>query len=414
MPRWDFQKFELVKRKLGSTMKSIGEVMAIGRCFEEVLQKAIRMTDVGKDGLVANLDSIDVKRSKGSSFPSDTDTDSDNNARIQYSNNDVLDQVSIKNDMDEFYYPDLPEIHHKEQSNTTEEQKLDGLDTRKDTDKINEQNSNGTNIEAIEELLLHPNDEILFTVIKAMKAGISISRVSELSTINPWFLASFENIIGMENKLVNSKLEQSLLRATKKIGFSDKQIARCVGLNEENVRLLRQTFGIVPVVKQIDTLAPEWPAKTNYLYLTYGGDRDDILFAHESSALQSQINQGFSTTSNHHTNSETIRLQMPDSLVKKDNPNNSSQTAEYNNRRNNDQQKIDSVVVLGAGPYRIGSSVEFDWGTVNMVWGLKESVQSGLWREVVCGRAFTAAHPTRLRGARHVRVDVLAAGCCVG
>ncbi len=72
MPRWDFQKFELVKRKLGSTMKSIGEVMAIGRCFEEVLQKAIRMTDVGKDGLVANLDSIDVKRSNGSSFPSDT------------------------------------------------------------------------------------------------------------------------------------------------------------------------------------------------------------------------------------------------------------------------------------------------------------------------------------------------------
>ncbi len=121
--------------------------------------------------------------------------------------------------MDEFYYPDLPKIHHKEQSNTTEEQKLDGLDTRKDTDKINEQNSNGTNIEAIEELLLHPNDEILFTVIKAMKAGISISRVSELSTIDPWFLASFENIIGMENKLVNSKLEQSLLRAQKKSVF---------------------------------------------------------------------------------------------------------------------------------------------------------------------------------------------------
>ena len=370
MPRWDFQKFELVKRKLGSTMKSIGEVMAIGRCFEEVLQKAIRMTDVGKDGLVANLDSIDVKRSSGSSFRSDID--SDNDARIQYSNNDVLDQVSIKNNMDEFYYPDLPKIHHKEQSNTTEEQKLDGLGTRKNTDKIDEQKSNGTNIEAIEELLLHPNDEILFTVIKAMKAGISISRVSELSTIDPWFLASFENIIGMENKLVNSKLEQSLLRAAKKIGFSDKQIARCVGLNEENVRLLRQTFGIIPVVKQIDTLAAEWPAKTNYLYLTYGGDIDDILFANEASAVQSQINQGFSTTSNHHTNSETIRLQTPNSLVKKDNLNNSSQTVDYSNRRNSDQQKIDSVVVLGAGPYRIGSSVEFDWGTVNMVWGLKE------------------------------------------
>ena len=87
-----------------------------------------------------------------------------------------------------------------------------------------------------------------------MKAGINITRISELSTIDPWFLASFANIIGMENKLVNSKLEQSLLRAAKKIGFSDKQIGRCVGLNEENVRLLRQTLGILPVVKQIDTL----------------------------------------------------------------------------------------------------------------------------------------------------------------
>ena len=152
----------------------------------------------------------------------------------------------------------------------------------------------------------------------------------------------------MENKLVNSKLEQSLLRAAKKIGFSDKQIGRCVGLNEENVRLLRQTLGILPVVKQIDTLAAEWPAKTNYLYLTYGGDTDDILFDHEAAARESQINQGISTNSNHHMNSEIFRLQMHHSSQKKDNLNNASQTSEYNNQRNNDQQKIDSVIVLGA------------------------------------------------------------------
>lgn len=369
MPRWDFQKFEFVKRKLGSTMKSIGEVMAIGRCFEEVLQKAIRMTDVGKDGLVANLDVLNEKRSKGSSWPSGTNTNT--NAIVQYSNNDILGQGGIKNNMDEVYRPNLPKIHHNAQETKREEQELNGLNPQTDTDEIDEQISNGTNIEALEELLLHPNDEILFTVTEAMKVGINISRISELSTIDPWFLASFANIIGMENKLVNSKLEQSLLRAAKKIGFSDKQIGRCVGLNEENVRLLRQTFGILPVVKQIDTLAAEWPAKTNYLYMTYGGDTDDILFDHEAAPRESQINQG--TNSNHHMNSEIFRLQMHHSSQKKDNLNNASQTSEYNYQRNNDQQEIDSVIVLGAGPYRIGSSVEFDWGTVNMVWGLKES-----------------------------------------
>jgi carbamoyl-phosphate synthase large subunit len=371
MPRWDFQKFEFVKRKLGSTMKSIGEVMAIGRCFEEVLQKAIRMTDVGKDGLVANLDDMNEKRSKGSSWLSDPNTNT--NAIVQGSNNDILDQAAIKNNMDELYHPNLPEIDHEAEGTRKIEQELNGLNPRADTDEIDEQISNGTNIEALEELLLHPNDEILFTVTKAMKAGINISRISDLSTVDPWFLASFANIIGMESKLANSKLEQSLLRAAKKIGFSDKQIGRCVGLNEENVRLLRQTFGIVPVVKQIDTLAAEWPAKTNYLYLTYGGDTDDILFNHEAAARESQINQGFTTNSNHHMNSEIFRLQMQHSSQKKDNLNSGPQTTEYNNQRNYNRQKIDSVIVLGAGPYRIGSSVEFDWGTVNMVWGLKES-----------------------------------------
>lgn len=238
MPRWDFSKFELVKRKLGSTMKSVGEVMAIGRTFEEVVQKAIRMCDIGKDGLVANANSTSA------SMPTQED------------------------------------------------------------------------IERIEQALIHPSDEIIFAVVEAMKAGMSIDRIYQLSAIDPWFLAKIKNIIDVETKLHKSSFDEGLIRRAKKVGFSDKQIGRCLSLNEMQVRTLRQKFGIIPVVKQIDTLAAEWPAKTNYLYMTYGGSTDDI---------------------------------------------------------NIDNNAESRMVVLGAGPYRIGSSVEFDWGTVNMVWGLKEN-----------------------------------------
>ena len=237
MPRWDFTKFELVKRKLGSAMKSVGEVMAIGRTFEEVVQKAIRMCDIGKDGLVANA---------GSSAA-----------------------------------PPGPE-----------------------------------DMERIEQALIHANDEIIFAVVEAIKAGMTIERIYQLSAIDQWFLVKIKNIVDMETKLRKSSFDELTIRAAKKMGFSDKQIARCQNLEELQVRTFREKFGIIPVVKQIDTLAAEWPAKTNYLYLTYGGREDDV----------------------------------------KVEPNAKSR-----------------VVVLGAGPYRIGSSVEFDWGTVNMVWGLKEN-----------------------------------------
>jgi carbamoyl-phosphate synthase large subunit len=236
MPRWDFSKFELVKRKLGSAMKSVGEVMAIGRSFEEVVQKAIRMCDIGKDGLVANANS--------SSTPAQED------------------------------------------------------------------------LERIEQALIHPNDEIIFAVVEAMKVGMSIERIYELSAIDPWFLVKIKNIVEVEAKLRKSSFDEGLIRTAKKMGFSDRQIARCQNLEEMQVRTFREKFGIIPVVKQIDTLAAEWPAKTNYLYLTYGGREDDVKV----------------------------------------------------------EAKAESrMVVLGAGPYRIGSSVEFDWGTVNMVWGLKEN-----------------------------------------
>ena len=235
MPRWDFRKFEFVKRKLGSTMKSVGEIMAIGRNFEEVIQKAIRMCDIGLDGLVANAD--------------------------------------------------------------------------------NEAANSSEYTEALEQALLHPDDEIIFTVVKAIRAGMTIKRINQLSAIDPWFLTKIKNIVDIELKLRNSELDIDLIKEGKKIGFSDRQIGRCIGLDEFKCRELRQKFGIKPVVKQIDTLSAEWPAKTNYLYITYGGQEDDIVI----------------------------------------------------------EKSKESAIVLGAGPYRIGSSVEFDWGTVNMVWALKEN-----------------------------------------
>jgi carbamoyl-phosphate synthase large subunit len=234
MPRWDFSKFELVKRKLGSAMKSVGEVMAIGRNFEEVLQKAIRMSAIGRDGLVTNGNGLQE-----------------------------------------------------------------------------------TDIERIEQALLQPSDEVIFTIVQAMKAGMSIERIYQLSAIDPWFLRKIKNIVDMEEQLRKAgNFDPALVRSAKKLGFSDRQLGRCFSSDEMQVRSLRERSGIKPVVKQIDTLAAEWPAKTNYLYLTYGGSEDDIAV---------------------------------------------------------DAKGKGRMVVLGAGPYRIGSSVEFDWGTVNMVWGLKEN-----------------------------------------
>ncbi|MGB9125215.1 MAG: carbamoyl-phosphate synthase (glutamine-hydrolyzing) large subunit, partial [Nitrosotalea sp.] len=231
-PRWDFGKFELANRNLGPTMKSVGEVMAIGRCFEESLQKSIRMLEIGNDGLVANRNG---------------------------------------------------------------DKKYD--------------------IEEIENKLQHADDRILYYVAEALRQEMSVERIYKLSAIDPWFIEKIKNIVNSEKRLKESKLEKDVLHEAKILGFSDKQIGRLVGKDDLEIRTLRKKEGILPVVKRIDTLAAEWPAKTNYLYLTYGGKTSDFEI-------------------------------------------------------NTDSQKI---AVLGAGPYRIGSSVEFDWGTVNMVWGLKEN-----------------------------------------
>ena len=277
LPRWDFRKFELVKRKLGSTMKSVGEVMAIGRSFEEVLQKAIRMCEIGKDGLVANP--YEDKKSQNS--------------------------VSAR----------IPKREHV--TSPVARPNVSNFQAQEDEEKAEPQEGNTENTETMEQALLHPTDEVIFDVVKAMQAGMTLEKISMLSAIDPWFLIRIKNIIDMEYTLRrHSDFNEDIIKEAKRIGFSDKQIGSCLGIDELKIRSLRHRFGIRPAIKQIDTLAAEWPAKTNYLYLTYGGQNDDIL-------------------------------------------------VETRDKR--------SIIVLGAGPYRIGSSVEFDWGTVNTVWGLKEN-----------------------------------------
>ena len=133
------------------------------------------------------------------------------------------------------------------------------------------------NTESIEQELLYPNDEIIFSIVEASRRGMTIDRISELSAIDPWFLMRINNILMMEDNLRKSNFDEGLIRQAKKIGFSDKQIGRCMNIDEFKIRSLRQKFGIKPVIKQIDTLSAEWPAKTNYLYLTYGGETDDVV-----------------------------------------------------------------------------------------------------------------------------------------
>ena len=228
IPRWDLGKFHGVDRELGSSMKSVGEVMAIGRTFEEVIQKGLRMIGQGMHGFVDN-----------------------------------------------------------------KEFKIDNVD----------------------EALKEPTDKRIFVIEKAFNAGYTIDQIHELTKIDRWFLQKLYKIHETDRELhactsINV-LDNDLLRKAKVQGFTDFQIARAVGMEKEMdiekailaVRARRKQAGILPVVKQIDTLAAEYPAQTNYLYLTYSGVAHDIRFE-------------------------------------------------------NDKR---SVVVLGSGAYRIGSSVEFDW-----------------------------------------------------
>ncbi|MFX1401957.1 MAG: carbamoyl-phosphate synthase (glutamine-hydrolyzing) large subunit [Promethearchaeota archaeon] len=240
IPRWDMTKFQKVDRKIGSQMKSVGEVMAIGRTFEEVIQKAVRMLDIGMKGFVAN-DLEDIK--------------------------------------------DINELKYE---------------------------------------LRNPTDLRLFRIGEAFKKGISIEEIYRLSRVDKWFLYKLKNIIDLERQLQDIELLESSdeekkywIERAKRFGFSDGQIAKIMGVDTIFIRQMRRRLNIQPYVKRIDTLAAEWPAITNYLYLTYSASHHDIDFEKEY------------------------------------------------------ESNLKKVIVLGSGTYRIGASVEFDWGSVNCLWGLK-------------------------------------------
>ncbi len=213
IPRWDLSKFKNSHTQIGSSMQSVGEVMAIGRKFEEALQKATRMLDIGAEGILdENFGSRDFKT---------------------------------------------------------------------------------------------PTPARLFSIAKAIKRGVATEKISQKTGIDLFFLEKIKNICELEKELKKEKLEREILLLAKQYGTSDKRIAKIKKSTPAEIKKLRKTWSIKPVVKQIDTLAAEYPAETNYLYLTYNGTTNDIAF-----------------------------------------------------------DKSKKVIVLGSGPYRIGSSVEFDWCSV--------------------------------------------------
>ena len=247
IPRWDLGKFHGVARELGSSMKSVGEVMAIGRTFEEALQKGLRMIGQGMHGFVENK---------------------------------------------ELVIPDIDKALHE------------------------------------------PTDRRIFVISKAFRAGYSVDQIHELTKIDRWFLQKLDDIMQTSKELhaydlkgvSRWKLDPALVRRAKIQGFSDFQIARAIGLDDLEkgsmlVRQFRKEHGILPVVKQIDTLAAEYPAQTNYLYLTYSGTENDVDYVGDHR----------------------------------------------------------SIVVLGSGAYRIGSSVEFDWCGVQAL----NTIRKEGWRSVM-------------------------------
>lgn len=283
MPRWDLKKFNRVSNKLGSSMLSVGEVMAIGRTFEEVIQKACRMVNPSLDGLEGEDSNI------------------------------------IDDDVD------------------------------------------------LEEKLRIPTDERLFAVQLALERGWSIDKVFELTKIDRWFLSKLENIAQMRKacKFAGSLEElvkdnpRRRLRALKMAGFSDRQIARYVGLpsnldGEHRVRTMRKKFDVTPVVKQIDTLAAEFPAKTNYLYMTYSGDVDDVPMAHYDDDLMPSYRSTVLNRSSSALDSPTFQRRA-------------RALSKGLGVKNLLSAKERGVVVLGCGAYCIGSSVEFDWCAVSCI-----------------------------------------------
>ena len=243
IPRWDLSKFTGVSRKIGSSMKSVGEVMSLGRNFEEIIQKGLRMIGQGANGFVGNKD--------------------------------------IK-------------------------------------------------VDDIDQALNEPTDNRIFVISKAMQAGYTVDQIHALTKIDKWFLNKLQGIVDTHKEMRQydncEQMPLELLKKAKVQGFSDVQVANALykGMDsemaEDIVRTFRKAHGIVPCVKQIDTLAAEYPAATNYLYLTYGGNFNDVQYKHDKN----------------------------------------------------------SVIVLGSGAYRIGSSVEFDWCSVNALQTIRNQGYRGV------------------------------------
>ncbi|MBI2594269.1 carbamoyl-phosphate synthase large subunit, partial [Candidatus Curtissbacteria bacterium] len=249
-PRWDFAKFIKSQSEIGTSMQSVGEVMAIGRKFEEAVQKAVRMLDIGFEG--------------------------------------ILDEKS-------------PDINWQK-----------------------------------------PTPWRIFSIARAIKNNTSVEKIYKVSGIDPFFLAKLKNIVELEKDTSGvslQRLDQPMLQKLKQYGFSDTRIAKLTNSTPEEVRTRRKKFKLHPAVKQIDTLAAEYPAATNYLYLTYNGESDDI---DEFTVHSSQF------------------------TVKNKTVNRQPSTVNKHNHK---------VIVLGSGPYRIGSSVEFDWCSVTCA---QISTQNGL------------------------------------
>lgn len=245
IPRWDLSKFQGVSREIGSSMKSVGEVMAIGRTFEEAIQKGLRMIGQGAHGFVANK------------------------------------ELSVQD---------------------------------------------------IEKSLKEPTDNRIFVIAEALQKGYTVEQIHNLTKIDNWFLEKLVNIVDTSDKLLElnstDDLNFDLLKTAKMQGFSDFQVARLIykdllDMDEASmlIRKFRKSFNLVPVVKQIDTLAAEFPAQTNYLYLTYNGTHNDVNY--------------------------------------------------FGDKK--------SIIVLGSGAYRIGSSVEFDWCSVNAL----QTIKNSGWRGVM-------------------------------
>ncbi len=230
MPRWDLEKFQRVSHEITSEMKSVGEIMSLGRSFEEVLQKGLRMLQIGLHGLTAN-------------------------SKIGLRSNNLEKEISI------------------------------------------------------------PTPKRILAIAEALKKNWSVEKINKLSGIDIWFLEKLKNIIDTDREIAKKPMSAELMLKAKKDGFSDKQIANITDKKEEEIRALRKRYRIYPSVKQIDTMAAEYPAKTNYLYLTYHGNKNDVTF-----------------------------------------------------------QKDKKIIVLGSGSYSIGSSVEFDWCCVS---ALKTAAKEG-------------------------------------